>query len=236
MELEFPSVLEIASRNFEVEIIFAKKRSSSVSVKGKKLVFRLSSYLGKRQAYDHFSDLSSKIAKKIEKSPSSYFTKSFDEVLESGEFIFGNKRYVLEYTNKGRGVKLNGNVFIVHINTKKENVERGILRILCKENYERLRTYLHVLNRQTYNYNIKDFQLKLVESKWGHCSHDNIIMLNLKLLNADIDILNYIIIHELSHIKHKNHSSRFWNNVERFCPNYKELRKKLKNEPPGLYI
>ena len=74
-----------------------------------------------------------------------------------------------------------------------------------------------------------------MRSKWGHCTHDDSIMLNLKLLNAEIEILNYVIYHELSHIKHKNHSSNFWAEVEKFCPNYKLLRKKLKNNPPGLF-
>ncbi len=46
------------------------------------------------------------------------------------------------------------------------------------------------------------------------------------------DIINYIIIHELSHLKHFNHSKEFWNYVEKFCPTYKEKEnwnKKNKN-------
>ena len=92
------------------------------------------------------------------------------------------------------------------------------------------------LNLETYNYKIMGFHINNVNSKWGHCTHDNKIMLNLKLLNAPKEILNYVIFHEISHIKHKNHSSDFWTEVTRFCPNYKNLRRYLKENPPHLFM
>lgn len=43
-----------------------------------------------------------------------------------------------------------------------------------------------------------------------------------------LDVIIYVIIHELAHIKHKNHSKDFWNEVEKYCINYKSLNQKLK--------
>ena len=60
-------------------------------------------------------------------------------------------------------------------------------------------------------------------------------MFNLKLLNANLEVLNYVIYHEISHIIHKNHSINFWDEVSKFCPNHKILRKELKTNPPGVY-
>ncbi|MDV0447107.1 hypothetical protein MsAg5_09810 [Methanosarcinaceae archaeon Ag5] len=67
------------------------------------------------------------------------------------------------------------------------------------------------------------------KGKWGCCSSDNEIRLNWTLIQADTPIIDYIIVHELCHIRHKNHSADFWNLVETIDPNYKEKQKWLKD-------
>lgn len=67
------------------------------------------------------------------------------------------------------------------------------------------------------------------KSRWGSCSYDNTINLNLNLLKFPARVIEYVVIHELAHIKHKNHSKRFWDFVEMYCPNYKECEKLLKS-------
>ena len=67
-------------------------------------------------------------------------------------------------------------------------------------------------------------------SRWGVCNLKNKnITLNLDLLKYDIVCLDYVIVHELSHFIYPNHSSNFWQLVSKYCPNYKEIRKKLKS-------
>ncbi len=63
---------------------------------------------------------------------------------------------------------------------------------------------------------------------WGSCTVDNIVRLNWRLLLVPQECREYVIIHELAHITHKNHSGEFWNLVGQHCTNYKELRQKLK--------
>jgi len=66
------------------------------------------------------------------------------------------------------------------------------------------------------------------KTRWGSCSHKNIISLNTHLMKFPLAVIIYVIIHELAHIKHKNHSKSFWLEVERYCINYKDLNAKLK--------
>ena len=54
------------------------------------------------------------------------------------------------------------------------------------------------------------------------------ITLNSHLIEYDIEKLDYVIIHELSHIIHFDHSKSFWQLVSKYCPNYKKIRKELK--------
>lgn len=66
-------------------------------------------------------------------------------------------------------------------------------------------------------------------SNWGSCSGNNNISLNVKLMLARDEVIDYVIIHELCHTKVKNHSDEFWQLVKRFCPDYEALRKELKS-------
>ena len=82
-----------------------------------------------------------------------------------------------------------------------------------------------------------DFKLAEVSSYWGICSTKKLlwntkttIRLNWRLIFLSQEIQDYVCIHELCHIKYPNHSKQFWSLVESFCPNYKILRKKLKQE------
>jgi predicted metal-dependent hydrolase len=65
------------------------------------------------------------------------------------------------------------------------------------------------------------------KTRWGSCSSDGSLNLNWKLIAFDESVIDYVIIHELCHLKHPNHSKRFWTLVEAHCPNYKRLNKQL---------
>ena len=65
------------------------------------------------------------------------------------------------------------------------------------------------------------------KTRWGSCSPTGNITLNWKLLMAPPEIVDYVITHELAHRKYMNHSTRFWQFVERYCPRWKEYRKWL---------
>ena len=74
----------------------------------------------------------------------------------------------------------------------------------------------------------KNFYIKDLKTKWWSCSWINNISINLKLIHFNLEILEYVIIHEICHIREKNHSRNFWNLVWKHCSNYKELRKELR--------
>lgn len=69
--------------------------------------------------------------------------------------------------------------------------------------------------------------IKTFKTKWGSCSSNQNIALNFKLVHLPIKFLEYVVIHEICHLKEKNHGKNFWSLVEKFCPNYKEIRKEL---------
>ncbi len=65
--------------------------------------------------------------------------------------------------------------------------------------------------------------------QWGSCSRKGNLNFNWKLVMAPIEIVDYVVVHELSHLHHLNHSKLFWEKVASIIPDYKERRKWLKN-------
>jgi len=101
-----------------------------------------------------------------------------------------------------------------------------------------LSKYIYTIYEERLNYwysifeeNIPTPYLKIrkMTSRWGVCNiKNNNITLNLELSKYNIECLNYVIVHELSHFIHPNHSKDFWIQVSKYYPNYKEIRKYLK--------
>ena len=74
----------------------------------------------------------------------------------------------------------------------------------------------------------KAVKINSARTRWGSCSGKNSLNFSWRLIMADEETVEYVIIHELSHIKEHNHSDRFWDTVEKYCPNYREAERKLK--------
>jgi hypothetical protein len=70
-------------------------------------------------------------------------------------------------------------------------------------------------------------------SKWGSCTHDNRLQFNWRLIMAPILVIDYVVVHELVHIRIKNHSRKFWFEVAKYKPAHKQYRKWL-TEHAGL--
>ncbi len=71
-------------------------------------------------------------------------------------------------------------------------------------------------------------KFRKTRTQWGSCNSKNEIQLNTSLMKLPPHLIDYVIIHELSHIRHKHHQKSFWDEVEKFCPNFKEYKKELK--------
>lgn len=73
-------------------------------------------------------------------------------------------------------------------------------------------------------------KFRTMKTRWGVCNRsNNSITLNNELIKYDIGCLNYVIVHELSHFVHFDHSKEFWTTVEKYYPEYKKYRDMLKN-------
>lgn len=81
-----------------------------------------------------------------------------------------------------------------------------------------------------YNYKINRIAIRNQKTRWGSCSSKNNLNFNYKIIYLRPELIKYIIVHEICHLKEMNHSKRFWVLVEKTVPNYLALRKELKKQ------
>lgn len=130
-------------------------------------------------------------------------------------------------------MKISGNNVILHIpriftENKIDEIKGKILAhiYLLEANFFLPKKIDEIAQRTGFSYSKVSFRNN--KTNWGSCSFHNNISLNIQLMKLPYELIDYVIIHELCHTIEKNHSYKFWKLVERNCPNYIELRRKLK--------
>ncbi len=78
--------------------------------------------------------------------------------------------------------------------------------------------------------------IKQMKGRWGSCDQNKNIVLNLYLVQLPWELIDYVILHELTHTRVLRHGEPFWRELEKFSPNAKQLRKKIKLHRPELYV
>ena len=82
----------------------------------------------------------------------------------------------------------------------------------------------------------KEITFSDTKSQWGRCTHDNRLQFSWRLVMAPMLVINYVIIHELSHTFEKNHTQMFWMKVRNFNPSYRQQIKWLKEHGASLHF
>ena len=80
-----------------------------------------------------------------------------------------------------------------------------------------------------------DVFIKNAKTRWGSCSHNNRINLSLHLMMLPDHLIDYVILHELTHTIHKNHGTRFWHHVDQVTGGVKKLEKEINQYRIGLF-
>ncbi len=107
-------------------------------------------------------------------------------------------------------------------------LKKAVERVLKQESQDLISARLNDLAFENH-LNYKKVHFKKLKTRWGSCDHDNNLAFNIYLVQLPWDLIDYVIIHELSHTVHHDHSSSFWQTVEGCLPDYKAKRKKLKD-------
>ena len=206
-------ILEIDNIKYEVEIIKKNNRNTYIRVKNGKVLVTTNYITSKNSIMKLINDNIDTIKKMIDKDKKRldkqeefyYFGKKYDLIYGFNEIEFSDNKI---YANNSRDFK--------------KYLDKEIIRIYK----ERLDYWYNVFEEDIPVPNLK---IRNMTSRWGVCNIKNHnVTLNYQLSKYDSSCLDYVIVHELSHFIHPNHSREFWSLVGKYYPKYKECRKMLK--------
>lgn len=206
-------LVEIDNKEYEVEIIKKNNRNTYVRVKNGKIVVSTNYLTSKSSILKLINDNKDNIikmiyndSKKIDREEKFYyFGKEYDVIYGFQEIEFSDDKIYASDENK-----------------LKKYIDKEIARIYS----ERMEYYYNKFEERIPVPNLK---IRKMTSRWGVCNIKNHnITLNYQLSKYNICCLDYVIVHELSHFIHPNHSRDFWNLVGKYYPDYKKCRKMLK--------
>ncbi|MBP9864077.1 M48 family metallopeptidase [Patescibacteria group bacterium] len=133
------------------------------------------------------------------------------------QFIIRKSQWVIDKIEYFKGASVN----ILPRSTKRDYLtSKEIALNLAKEKIERF--------NQTYQFKFNQINIKNQKTRWGSCSRKGNLNFNYKIIHLPEKLADYIVVHELCHLKEFNHSQKFWNLVAKVMPDYLELRSELK--------
>lgn len=123
---------------------------------------------------------------------------------------------------------------------KNDSVLTDTQRALLEKRYRTAAKDIFAMRVQYYEQIMKIHHQKIVirdqKTRWGSCSTSGTLSFNWRLILAPPEILDYVVVHELSHFKYMDHSPQFWASVEAILPDYKLRRDWLKEHGRELHI
>jgi len=155
--------------------------------------------------------------------------KEFDDKLEKEVLFLGEYLPIAYRVSDRRRIVKEGKTLCIYAPEKllkgdKKKVVYAALRELAKAYLrKKIQHWSNATSTEFHQLRIKD-----LKSKWGSCSSLRNINLNWRLIFLPEPLIDYVVIHELMHLREMNHSSRFWNWVEKFFPSYKKAKIALK--------
>lgn len=147
---------------------------------------------------------------------------------ENGTVYFLGKEYKIELEKIDEILQFKENKIIINEKLKNKIYETMINWYTNKAYeilLEKIKKYSEIMSLKP-----EKIRIKNLKSAWGICYSSNNITFNYKIIAAEDKIIDYLVVHELAHIKHHNHSREYWKFVENYIPECKELRKILKRD------
>lgn len=165
-----------------------------------------------------------RVQSEMRKHVREYAPKRF---VENEAFLFLGKTYTLKFVPAAYPIHIAGRYLLI------SKLYRGCVRAKLLQWYrtqarcilvERAATYAQWSGLQYTGLGITD-----ARTRWGSCNHKNKINFAWRLIQAPLPVIDYVVVHELVHTIHKNHSQEYWNAVQQFMPDYKQYKRWLRD-------
>jgi predicted metal-dependent hydrolase len=217
---------------FSYKIIHSRRRTISISVSPDKGVTVRAPVRASLSTIEKFVNSRSGW---VEKHLENYtrHTRLNGSLADGEKVLFRGKEYNLRLVNGDKGsVSLNGNEIIVTAPMVKNPAAAGMA--LKKWYYEKAAFLITerigemTVRYGSYGFDPKRVTVRTMKRRWGSCSSKGRITINSELVKIDDIFTDYVILHELCHLKHHNHGSEYYKLLTQVFPEWKNVRKELR--------
>jgi predicted metal-dependent hydrolase len=179
-----------------------------------------------------------KSLKKISKQATRNLSAIKHTYQEGDKFLYLGTEYPLQVSDVYKQKLLFNEAFIIPSAIAKRS--KKAVKTLITSWYKKRAKDLLAQRLMIYSSNnslpYEEFRLTSAKTRWGVCTSHNNIRLNWKLIMAPLDVLDYVVVHELCHTVNHNHSKAFWLSVENILPDHKLKKKWLKENGHTLTV
>ena len=206
--------------------ILSNRKSTCIQVKNNDIIIKTNKYTPKKY-------IDSFLLKNINKILTILDSQK-NNIYKQGSIIkiFGKDFMLNILDNKINYPYIKNNTFNIYIDKNESNAQEQIEKILDNYYLSILKPYalqsFEIFKNKT-GLNPNKISFKKMKTRWGSCSSNKNISINILLAKYDKSIIDYVILHELCHLKEMNHSYKFWHLVEKYMQNYKQIKKLLNN-------
>jgi predicted metal-dependent hydrolase len=237
--------IEVNGENVPVRILVEQRFNNRVLVNKNGILLRINARQNKEEQRKHIDSLLKWAKDKLGDKP---------ELLESlpqrtymnGELLkVGEQDFIISIFHhdgpKSTARIFKNNIVLSVAKGLNKDVEANtcsylVSKCLCKFFQPLVSQRLHDFNNRFFKKQLNSVKMKYATSFWGHCSYTGHIVISVRLMFAPHSVVDYVLLHELAHLVHHDHSSRFWKLVETVMPNYRNAELHLKEHHLKYYL
>jgi predicted metal-dependent hydrolase len=220
---------KIVYKNNEIEfqiIKTARKKTSEITVKYDDILIRAPFSKSIEDIESLVNSKAEWILQKIKENSGKKPEIIFPTYKNNTTLPYLGKNVILKIVkDKNDYLEFSNNEFVMHVNKNKVKTiyEKWLFNISSSIFNQFIEKYSFLLNIRP-----KKILIKNLKSRWGSATYKGTINLNVNLIKAPIEVIEYVVLHEMSHLIEKNHSHRFWKIIEYHMSNYPDKIKWLK--------
>lgn len=225
---------DFGTQIIEFDVIFRKRKTLTIEVEAPSII-RVIAPEGKTEdeILETVKGKSKWIIQKLFEIREMEYRKHNKEFVNGESFIYMGRNYslqiVVDESVKIPEAKLTKGKFVVSV----ENKDFDRIR-LALENWYKDKAKEKIAERVAYYQSHFDQKPKRIvikdqQKRWGSCTKDQQLLFNWKCIMAPSPVLDYIVVHEMCHIVHMNHSTEFWTLLKRILPDYESRKEWLRN-------
>lgn len=216
-------------------IEYSRNRHSRAFLQDDTIIIRLARNLTRSEQEKHIDSLLRRMTRYALRERSRTLIDPFRPLLDGESRLtvttgWGNHTFTLTPAKRSKTERTADGWHIdIAPDVRRRSLHRFLWSLISENALDTLSDRVRTINDQTLRVHISTVRLRYAVTQWGSCARHGAISLNPALLFVPCDLLDYVIVHELAHRLHTNHSRAYWRTMESVMPDCQERRKRLRN-------